>query len=155
MSSPKSNARQVALQALYQWQVTDHDLLTLSRQFEADPETPKYHKAYFEVLVGGVMDNLQELDAAITEFTTRDFEKIDPIEKAVLRLGTFELLFKPEVPYRVIINESINLAKSFGSEKSHAYVNSILDKLAQKNRAAEIKAKTKATTKIKKTSTKK
>ncbi|MEW5009703.1 MAG: transcription antitermination factor NusB [Cycloclasticus sp.] len=143
MSSPKSNARQVALQALYQWQVTDHDLLTLSRQFEADPETPKYHKAYFEVLVGGVMDNLQELDAAITEFTTRDFEKIDPIEKAVLRLGTFELLFKPEVPYRVIINESINLAKSFGSEKSHAYVNSILDKLAQKNRAAEIKAKTK------------
>jgi len=143
MSSPKSNARQVALQALYQWQVTDHDLLTLSRQFEADPETPKYHKAYFEVLVGGVIDNLQELDAAITEFTTRDFEKIDPIEKAVLRLGTFELLFKPEVPYRVIINESINLAKSFGSEKSHAYVNSILDKLAQKNRAAEIKAKTK------------
>lgn len=143
MSSPKSNARQVALQALYQWQVTDHDLLTLSRQFEADPETPKYHKAYFDVLVGGVMDNLQELDAAITEFTTRDFEKIDPIEKAVLRLGTFELLFKPEVPYRVIINESINLAKSFGSEKSHAYVNSILDKLAQKNRAAEIKAKTK------------
>jgi len=128
---------------LYQWQVTDHDLLTLSRQFEADPETPKYHKAYFEVLVGGVIDNLQELDAAITEFTTRDFEKIDPIEKAVLRLGTFELLFKPEVPYRVIINESINLAKSFGSEKSHAYVNSILDKLAQKNRAAEIKAKTK------------
>ena len=143
MSSPKSNAREVALQALYQWQVTDHDLLTLSRQFEADPETPKYHKAYFEVLVGGVMDNLQELDAAITEFTTRDFEKIDPIEKAVLRLGTFELLFKPEVPYRVIINESINLAKSFGSEKSHAYVNSILDKLAQKNRAAEIKAKAK------------
>ena len=143
MSSPKSNARQVALQALYQWQVTDHDLLTLSRQFDADPETPKYHKAYFDVLVGGVMDNLQELDAAITEFTTRDFEKIDPIEKAVLRLGSFELLFKPEVPYRVIINESINLAKSFGSEKSHAYVNSILDKLAQKNRAAEIKAKTK------------
>jgi len=143
MSSPKSNARQVALQALYQWQVTDHDLVTLRRQFEADTEAPKYHKAYFEVLVGGVIDNLSELDAAITEFTTRDFESVDPIEKAVLRLGTFELLFQPEVPYRVIINESINLAKSFGSEKSHAYVNSILDKLAQKNRALEIKAKAK------------
>jgi len=143
MSSPKSNARQVALQALYQWQVTDHDLLTLSRQFAADPETPKYHKAYFEVLVGGVMDNLVEVDAAIGEFTSRDFDKIDPIEKVVLRLSTFELLFKPEVPYRVVINEAINLAKNFGSEKSHAYVNSILDKLAQKNRAAEIKSKAK------------
>jgi len=143
MSSPKSNARQVALQALYQWQVTEQSLPELRRQFEADPETPKYHKAYFEVLVGGVIDNVAELDAAITEFTSRAFNKVDPIEKAVLRLGTFEMIFKPDVPYRVVINESVNLAKSFGSEKSHAYVNSILDKLAQKNRAAEIKLKTK------------
>jgi len=89
------------------------------------------------------MDNLVEVDAAIGEFTSRDFDKIDPIEKVVLRLSTFELLFKPEVPYRVVINEAINLAKNFGSEKSHAYVNSILDKLAQKNRAAEIKSKAK------------
>lgn len=143
MSSPKSYARQVALQALYQWQVTEQSLSVLCRQFEADPETPKYHKAYFEELLGGVIDNLETLDAAIGEFTSRAFDKVDPIEKAVLRLGTFEMLFKQDVPYRVIINESVNLAKSFGSEKSHAYVNSILDKLAKKNRAAEIKLKTK------------
>ena len=143
MSSPKSNARQVVLQALYQWQITGQDLKEICEQFEKDPKTPKYHKAYFELLLTGVVDKFAELDTAISEFTTRDFEKIDPIEKAVLRLGAYELLFKPEVPYRVAINESINLAKSFGSEKSHAYVNSIMDKLAQKSRPTEIKAKSK------------
>ncbi len=143
MSSPKSNARQVALQALYQWQITGQDLKEICEQFEKDPKTPKYHKAYFELLLTGVVDKFVELDAAISEFTTRDFEKIDPIEKAVLRLGAYELIFKPEVPYRVAINEAINLAKSFGSEKSHAYVNSIMDKLAQKSRPTEIKAKSK------------
>lgn len=143
MSSPKSNARQVALQALYQWQMTGQNLQEICQQFESDPKTPKYHKGYFELLLNGVVDQLGELDDAISEFTTRGLEKIDPIEKAVLRLGAYELLFKPEVPYRVAINESINLAKEFGSEKSHAYVNSILDKLAQKSRAVEIKAKAK------------
>jgi len=143
MSSPKSNARQVALQALYQWQVTGQNLQEICQQFENDPQTPKYHKAYFELLLTGVVEKQGELDEAISEFTTRGFEKIDPIEKAVLRLGAFELFFKPEVPYRVAINEAINLAKSFGSEKSHAYVNSILDKLAQKSRPAEVKAKAK------------
>ncbi|ORU93871.1 MAG: N utilization substance protein B [Cycloclasticus sp. symbiont of Bathymodiolus heckerae] len=146
MSSPKSNARLVALQALYQWQMTGQNLQEIYQQFEKDPETPKYHKAYFELLLAGAVDKLGELDAAISVFTTRGFEKIDPIEKAVLRLGAYELLFKPEVPYRVAINESINLAKSFGSEKSHAYVNSIMDKLAQKHRSLEIKAKAKKKT---------
>ncbi|MFT6624660.1 MAG: N utilization substance protein B [Cycloclasticus sp.] len=141
MSSPKSSARQVALQALYQWQVTEQGLSGLCQQYENDLEMPKFHKAYFQLLLRGTIDKLSELDLAISEFTSRDFEKIDPIEKAVLRLGTYELLFKPEVPYRVIINESVNLAKNFGSEKSHAYVNSIMDKLAQKNRAVEIKAR--------------
>jgi len=143
MSSPKSNARLVTLQALYQWQMTGQNLQEIYQQFESDPKTPKYHKAFFEMLLTGVVDKLGELDDAISVFTTRGFEKIDPIEKAVLRLGAYELMFTPEVPYRVVINESINLAKGFGSEKSHAYVNSILDKLAQKHRAVEIKAKAK------------
>ncbi|AFT67618.1 MAG: N utilization substance protein B [Cycloclasticus pugetii] len=143
MSSPKSNARLVALQALYQWQITGQNLNEICKQFEEDSETPKYQTAYFEHLLIGVVDKLGELDEAISEFTTRNLEKIDPIEKAVLRLGAYELFYKPEVPYRVAINESINLAKKFGSEKSHAYVNSIMDKLAQKSRAVEINAKSK------------
>jgi len=141
MSSSKSGSRQVALQAIYQWQVTGQNLQEIQSQFEASEETPKFQKSYFELLLNGIVDKLGELDSAINEFTDRDFEKIDPIEKAVLRLGAYELMFKPEVPYRVAINESVNLAKSFGSEKSHAYVNSILDKLAQKSREIEIKAK--------------
>jgi N utilization substance protein B len=143
MSSAKSNARQVALQALYQWQVTGQRLDGLQSQFEKDPDVPKFQKSYFQLLLVGAVDQLGELDEAINEFTDRDLEKVDPIEKAILRLGAYELMFKPEVPYRVVINEFVNLAKGFGSEKSHAYVNSILDQLAKKNRSTEIKANVK------------
>ena len=145
MSSPKSSARQVALQALYQWQVTGQNLEGLQRQFEEDPEYGKFHKNFFAGLLFGVVDKIGELDTVISEFTSRDIEKIDPIEKAVLRLGSYELLFKPDVPYRVVINESIKLAKRFGSAKSHTFVNSVLDKVAKNARALEIAAKIKRT----------
>ncbi|HIF17612.1 MAG TPA: transcription antitermination factor NusB [Cycloclasticus sp.] len=140
MSSAKSSSRQVALQALYQWQVTGQNLEELQRQFEENPEIPKFQKSYFQLLLNGVVNKLGELDEALNEFTDRELEKVDPIEKAILRLGAYELMFKPDVPYRVAINEFVNLAKSFGSEKSHAYVNSILDKVAKKSRSLEIKA---------------
>ncbi|PHS73806.1 MAG: transcription antitermination factor NusB [Cycloclasticus sp.] len=140
MTSAKSSSRQVALQALYQWQVTGQNLEELQRQFEENPEVPKFQKSYFQLLLNGVVDQLGEIDEALNKFTDRELEKVDPIEKAILRLGAYELMFKPEVPYRVAINEFVNLAKSFGSEKSHAYVNSILDQLAKKNRSVEIKA---------------
>jgi len=140
MSSPKSSARQVALQALYQWQVTGQNLEELQKQFEGDPEYGKFHKNFFIGLLTGVVDKISDLDTVISEFTSRDLEKIDPIEKAVLRLGSYELLFKPEVPYRVAINESVKLAKRFGSSKSHTFVNSVLDKVAKKSRAVEMSA---------------
>jgi len=141
MSSPKSSARQVTLQALYQWQVTGQNLEELQRQFLEDPEYGKFHKNFFIALLTGVVDKLSELDTVISEYTSRDIEKIDPIEKAVLRLGSYELMFKPDVPYRVAINESVKLAKRFGSSKSHTFVNSVLDKIAKSTRTLEISAK--------------
>jgi len=141
MSRPKSNARQAVVQALYQWQMTGENLEEIQRQFEANPETEKFHKGYFQTLLFGVVEQIGELDEAISEFSDRDLDKMDPVEKAILRLGSYELMSKPEVPFRVAINESVNIAKSFGSESSHAYVNSILDKVAKKLRPLEIKAK--------------
>jgi len=141
MSRPKSNARQAVVQALYQWQMTGENLEEIQRQFEANPETEKFHKGYFQVLLFGVVDQIGELDEVISEFSDRELDKMDPVEKAILRLGSFELMSKPEVPFRVAINESVNIAKNFGSESSHAYVNSILDKVAKKVRPTEIKAK--------------
>lgn len=144
MSSPKSGARHVALQALYQWQMTGDNLQDIQNQFEESAESGAFHKNYFKSLLFGVVEKLSELDEIISQFTDRELEKIDPIEKAVLRLGTFEMLCKQEVPFRVVINESVDLAKRFGSEKSHAYVNSILDKVAYKTRPLEMpKAKRK------------
>lgn len=141
MSRPKSNARQSVVQALYQWQMTGENLEEIQRQFETNPEAEKFHKGYFEVLLFGVVDKLGDLDSLICDFADRDLEKMDPIEKAILRLGAYELVEKLDVPFRVIINECVNLAKKFGSDKSHAYVNSILDKVAKKIRPLENKPK--------------
>ena len=80
----------------------------------------------------------------MNEFVDRPVDMVDPVERAILRIGAYELLYRLDMPYRVILNEGINLAKYFGADGSHKYVNGILDKLAQKNRAVEIKAKTQA-----------
>lgn len=145
MSRPKSNARKAVVQALYQWQMTGEELEEIQRQFEANPETDKFHKGYFQTLLFGVVDEINQLDEIISEFSDRKLEKLDPVEKAVLRLGCYEMASKPEVPFRVIINESVNLAKLFGSETSHAYVNSILDKIAKKLRPNENKPRRRST----------
>lgn len=138
MSRSKSEARRAAVQALYQWQMTGDNLLEIVRQFEQRTEFNQVHSAYFKTLVGGVVEDIGDLDTEICKYIDRDLEKVDPVEKAILRLGVYELMRRPEVPYRVVINEGINLAKRFGAIKSHAYVNSVLDKVAADSRAVEM-----------------
>lgn len=99
---------------------------------------PEIHEGYFKELLHQVPSRVDDIDAAIGEFADRSVSEIDPVERAILRLGGYELLFKPDVPYRVAVNESINLAKQFGAAHSHKYVNGILDKIARKYRALEI-----------------
>ena len=140
MSQARTNARKAAVQALYQWQMTGQSLVEIDRQFLEEERLKEAQKSYFTELFHGVPKNLQVIDETLTQFVDRPVDKIDPVERAILRIGTYELLNRLDMPYRVIINEGINLAKYFGADGSHKYVNGILDKIAQQKRAVEINA---------------
>lgn len=101
---------------------------------------PDIQLDYFKALLHGIPEKIDQLDATLAEFTDRPVAEIDPVERAILRLGTYELMFRPELPYRVAVNEAINLGKCFGSSQSHKYINGILDRVARKHRAPEAAA---------------
>jgi N utilization substance protein B len=143
MSQARTNARKSAVQALYQWQMTGQNLNTIERQFLEEERLRDAQKSYFTELFHGIPKNLDIIDAVLAQFVDRPVEKIDPVERAILRIGVYELLNRLDMPYRVVLNESINLAKCFGAEGSHKYVNGILDKVAQQKRPLEVKAKVK------------
>ncbi|BCX81814.1 transcription antitermination protein NusB [Methylomarinovum caldicuralii] len=137
----RTGARRCALQALYQWQLTGQPLEAIERQFVQDRLADGARLDYFSQLLHGVVEHLDAIDAALTEFSDRPVDQIDPIERAILRLAAYELLYRWEVPYRAVLNEAINLAKVFGAtHKSYKYVNGVLDRLAHKVRAREIQA---------------
>ena len=137
----RHRARRLALQALYQWQVTGDDLGDISAQFVAENDSDQYDAAYFQDLFHGVPQHLDELDMELQPLIDRDIERVDLVERAALRLGVYELLHHPEIPFRVVINEAVELAKIFGADKGHRYVNGVLDKVSKKVRAVEVKAR--------------
>ena len=141
MSSARTNARKAAVQALYQWQMTGQSLFEIERQFIEEDRLKDAQKSYFTELFHGVPKNLAEIDLALTEFVDRPVDMIDPVERAILRIGVYELTNRLDMPYRVVLNEGINLAKYFGADGSHKYVNGILDKVAQQKRTVEIKSR--------------
>ncbi|MDQ7089573.1 MAG: transcription antitermination factor NusB [Methylococcales bacterium] len=140
MSQAKTNARKCAVQALYQWQMTGNNLNTIEMDFLEEERLKGAQKSYFKEIFHGVPKQVDVIDDALAEFVDREVNKIDPVERAILRLGVYELINFLDTPYRVIINEGVNLAKHFGAEGSHKYINSILDKVAKKKRSAEIKS---------------
>jgi transcription antitermination protein NusB len=142
MSLAKTNARKCAVQAIYQWQMSGEDLLAIENYFLEEDHLKGAQKSYFLEIFRGVPGQLERIDDAMSAFVDRAVERIDPVERAVLRIGVYELLNRLDTPYKVIINESVNLAKIFGAEGSHKYVNGILDKVAQTQRTLEIAAKT-------------
>ncbi len=141
MSQARTNARRNALQALYQWQMTGQSLTVIELQFEQDERLKNAQRSYFSELFHGVPRNLKAIDQELVAFVDRPVEKIDPVERAILRIGVYELIHRLDVPSRVILNEGVNLAKYFGAEESHKYINGILDKVARQLRAEEIKAR--------------
>jgi transcription antitermination protein NusB len=143
MSNSKTNARQAVVQALYQWQMNaqTQSLNLIEQQFADEGRLKEVQKNYFKELLHGIPEKLDEIDEAMKAFVDRPVDAVDPVERAILRLGVYELLFKPEMPYRVVLNESINLAKEFGADGSHRYVNGVLDKVAQEKRVVEVKSK--------------
>ena len=140
MSQARTNARKAAVQALYQWQMTGQSLVEIERQFLEDERLKDAQKSYFTELFLVVPKNLEAIDLVLSEFVDSPVDMIDPVERAILRMGVYELLHRLDMPYRVVLNEGINLAKYFGADGSHKYVNGILDKVAQQKRAVEIKA---------------
>lgn len=140
----RHNARRYALQAMYQWQLTgalikDIESEFLHHHFDKNSREKKFDVEYFKELIYGVPKFQQLIDQEMQLFLGRPLTEIDPIELAVLRLATYELIKRPDVPYRVIINEALELTKKFGSIEGHKFVNGILDRIAKKNRLAEIK----------------
>lgn len=139
MSRARSLARHKAVQALYQWQVSQQDASSIDVQFHEDQDLRKVDVAYFQELLHQIPQRLAELDAGIAPLLDRGLSEVDPVERVILRIGAYELQFRPDIPYRVVINEAIEMAKTFGGEQGHKYVNSVLDKLARKVRVTEMK----------------
>jgi N utilization substance protein B len=136
----RSWARRLAMQAIYQWQLTGLDPAAIDAQFQADQDMSKADLGYFQELVQQVPARVQDIDAAINPFLDRPLPQVDPVELAILRIAAYELLQRLDVPYRVVINEAVELAKKFGAEQGHRFINGVLDKAARKLRPQEIPA---------------
>jgi len=141
----RHKARVAAVQALYQWQLTEQPPQDIEDHFILDHEMSEIDIRYFDQLVRGVPLHLHELDDHLMPYLDRDVEEVDPVERAILRVGAYEFEFHPEIPYKVILNEAVELAKTFGAEHGHKFVNAVLDKVAAKLRAEEIRSNARAT----------
>ena len=137
----RSRSRRRALQALYAWQLSDSPIERVLEQFRHEQDMEVADLDYFEDLLQGVARHVEVLDEALKPFVDREVGQIDPIERAALRLAAYELKYRPDVPYRVVINEAIETTKRFGADQGHTYVNGVLDKAAAEWRATEFNAR--------------
>lgn len=137
---PRRRARRRALQALYQWQINDDSAAAIIEQFREEQSFDGVDLSYFETLVREVVANRDVLDEALAPHVVRVDASLDQMERAILRLGACELIHHPETPYRVIIDEALELAHRFGAEKAHTFVNGVLDRLSRETRASEREA---------------
>ncbi|ATB65990.1 transcription antitermination factor NusB [Pseudomonas mosselii] len=139
-SAKRREARKLAMQALYQWHMAKHSLNEVEAQFRVDNDFSDVDGAYFREILHGVPAKKAEIDEALKPCLDTPLGELDPVELAVLRLSTWEFMMRVDVPYRVVINEGVELAKVFGATDGHKFVNGVLDKLAPRLREAEVKA---------------
>jgi len=139
--SPRRRAREFVLQGLYQWRIGGADEAAIEAHVQGVAGFEKADRNFFLALLRGVLKQRVELVEAIEPHLDRKFEELSPIEASILLLGGYELQAHPETPYRVVINEAIELAKSYGGTDGHKYVNGVLDKLAAKLRPVEVEAR--------------
>lgn len=135
----RRRSREFALQSIYQWLVAGGDADGLCRQAVENPDFARADAGYFDILVRGVIANAPALDGGLQPFLDRSAEQLSPIEHALLLTAAYELTAGHDVPYRVVINEAVELAKSYGGTDGHRYVNGVLDKLAAQVRSAEFR----------------
>lgn len=140
LAAGRRKARHYALQALYQWQMAAQPLNDIEAQFQVDYDMQHVDLPFFNELLHAIPAKLGELREAFEPHLDRKLDDLDPIELCLLRMGSYELLFRVDVPYKVAINETVNLAKRFGATDSYRYINGVLDKVAADCRKLEVAA---------------
>jgi transcription antitermination protein NusB len=140
LAAERRKARHYGMQALYQWHMAGAAVQDIEAEFRADYDFSHVDLDYFQALLHGVPACVDELDEALAPMLDRKLDDLDPIERTLLRMGMFELTRRIDVPYKVVINEEVALAKKFGATDSHKYVNGVLDKAARQLRKVEIDA---------------
>jgi N utilization substance protein B len=138
--SKRRKGRRYAVQGIYQWQLADNSPQSIYESMLVDVNVNKTDLPYMEELITKVPTHLEEIDQVLTPKLSRTLDEVDPVERAILRIAVYELLKHPEIPYRVVINEAIEQAKTFGAEDGHKFVNGVLDKVSADVRALEVKA---------------
>lgn len=133
----RSAARRLLAQAIYQRQLGGHAWQELHAQYSADPNFARADAAYFREALEAICAGAEELDRDLAQFSNIEPARLDPVEHAILQLGLWELMSKQDIPYRVVINEAVELAKRFGATDGHRYVNAVLDKASRAHRAGE------------------
>lgn len=134
----RTRSRELAVQALYQKQIAGHDRSELEAQFKEQKAWERVDQPYFAELLSGILNEEDALNGLIESVVDRPRDQLDPVENAILMIGLFELRERIDIPYRVVINEGVNLAKRFGAVESHKYINGCLDKAAKALRSVEI-----------------
>jgi N utilization substance protein B len=133
----RSIARKLAMQALYQWQLTQQTAAEITQQHLESEESAGVDEEHFSELVTNCIDQQATITGALTPFIDRPLEQLDPVEAAILMIGIYELQQRLDIPYRVVINEGVDLCKRFGATDAHKYINAVLDRAAREIRAAE------------------
>ena len=141
MKSARHKARELALQGLYQWLLAEEHVDEIRAHLAEFKGYDKADREYLDLLLNGVIADAAELGAVFSPLLDRTVDELSPVERGVLLIGAYELAHVPDVPYRVVINEAVELAKSYGGTDGHKYVNGVLDKLAARLRPAEVKAR--------------
>ncbi len=137
LAKARGKARRMAMQALYQWQMTADDTDGIRRQFLEENDMRHVDEDYFTELFQGAVNNVETIDQQLEQHMPRAINSVDPVERSILRIATYEFIKRHDVPYRVVLNEAVILTKKFCAEKSHTFVNAVLDKVAKDTRTLE------------------
>jgi N utilization substance protein B len=141
LAAKRHKARHYAMQALYQWHMADAPINEIEAEFRTEYDFGKVDGEYFHTLLHEIPANLDDIEATFGPYMVdRSVEELTPVERALLRIGTYELMARIDVPWKVVINEAVNLAKKFGATDSHKFINGVLDQVAHQLRTVEIEA---------------
>ena len=140
LARARGKSRRLAMQAIYQWQMTGDNISDIKQQFFEENDMAKLDAVFFSEVVSGVASSISELDPLLEKYMSRSVESVDPVERSIIRIAAYEFINRLDVPYRVVLNEAINITKEFCAEKSHTFVNAVLDKVAIEIRHIEVQS---------------